>query len=82
MSVEQMYYLLRDGHVVGNSLMWWRENGAGYTTDLDDAGKFTAREAKARERSGAKAIRVEEADSASGRTVDSWKFLGNVRALE
>ena len=35
-------YLIQDSRsYVGNCVLWWREHGRGYTTDIDDAGRFT-----------------------------------------
>lgn len=45
-------YYLRSKGFVGNALCWWLPGGAGYTTDIRKAGKFTEEEAKARTRYG------------------------------
>ena len=37
-------YYLQNG-CVGNAMLWWRKNCAGYTTDLNDAHVFTKEEA-------------------------------------
>jgi len=37
---EKMFYIQAHGYV-GNSMLWWRINYSGYTTDLDKAGKYT-----------------------------------------
>jgi hypothetical protein len=34
---EQFYYIQDTRDYVGNSVVWWRPNGNGYTSDLDDA---------------------------------------------
>jgi len=34
------YYILDSRQVVGNCVMWWRPDGAGYTCDLADAGLY------------------------------------------
>lgn len=41
---EQLYYVQDARYYVGNCILWWRNEGMGYTTDLDDAGLFTASE--------------------------------------
>lgn len=43
--MSQLYYVQNAGYS-GNALFWWAENGAGYTTDIRKAGKFTAERAK------------------------------------
>lgn len=37
MAKEDMYYIQDARNYVGNSVLWWRKEGAGYTTDLDEA---------------------------------------------
>jgi hypothetical protein len=39
--VAPMFYLLDSRTVVGNCALWWRPDGAGYTTNLDEAGLYT-----------------------------------------
>jgi hypothetical protein len=40
MAKEKLYYI-QSGYV-DNAMLWWRPNGKGYTTDIEEAGKFTA----------------------------------------
>lgn len=40
-----MYYIRNEGYV-GNALVWWCEDGKGYTTDIRKAGKYTLERAK------------------------------------
>lgn len=40
-----MEYVIQNGYV-GNSLLLWRKEGHGYTTDLSDAHLFTRAEAE------------------------------------
>jgi len=42
---EQGMYLIWNRTYVGNSLVFWREGKAGYTTDIDKAHKFTHEQA-------------------------------------
>jgi hypothetical protein len=35
------YYVQYTGDHVGNDVLWWREGGCGYTTDLREAGVYT-----------------------------------------
>lgn len=39
------YYLQDSRSFTGNCMMWWRKNGAGYTSDLSDAWQLTEKEA-------------------------------------
>lgn len=34
------YYVQNKRQFVGNSVMWWRTNGCGYTCEIDDAGIY------------------------------------------
>lgn len=38
---EQELYYIRTRGYIGNGLVWWRPNSAGYTSDLKQAGKYT-----------------------------------------
>ena len=38
---EDQYYIQERRSTVGNSILWWRPNGAGYTTKIDDAGVYS-----------------------------------------
>lgn len=40
-SDEAMYYIQDARQIVGNCALWWCHEGAGYTTELDEAGKFS-----------------------------------------
>jgi hypothetical protein len=44
-ATENPEYLLWNGQYVGNSLLFWREGKAGYTTDISKAHRFTFEEA-------------------------------------
>ena len=39
--VPQFYYIQDARRFVGNSVLWWREGGAGYTTNLAEAMRVT-----------------------------------------
>jgi hypothetical protein len=39
---EPLFYIQDARSVVGNCVLWWRPNGHGYTTELKDAGLYTA----------------------------------------
>lgn len=40
------YYIQDTRQVVGNCVLWWRPDGAGYTCDLLDAGVYLGTRAK------------------------------------
>jgi hypothetical protein len=40
-----MYVIQDTRHFVGDSVVWWRKNGKGYTTNLDEAGEYEEEEA-------------------------------------
>lgn len=42
---QDLFYIRTNGYS-GNSLIWWRPNSRGYTTNLDEAGKYTREEAE------------------------------------
>jgi hypothetical protein len=35
-----VYFIQDSREHVGNNVLWWRPNGAGYTCDIDDAGQY------------------------------------------
>lgn len=41
-----MFYILDARTIVGNCALWWRPNGAGYTTQLEEAGLYEEADAK------------------------------------
>ena len=43
--MNDTYYIQKEGYV-GNSLLWWRKGGRGYTTNINDAQEYTYTEAK------------------------------------
>ena len=49
------YYLLQNVHAgfVGNSPLWWKKGGSGYTGHVDDAERFTSIESQQKVREGA-----------------------------
>lgn len=42
---EQLYYIWSGGYS-GDALIWWGKDSRGYTSNLDNAGKYTKDEAK------------------------------------
>ena len=38
---DDLYYIQDTRQVVGNSAVWWREHGSGYTCDLNEAWKVS-----------------------------------------
>jgi len=42
----KLYYIQDSRGFTGNSVMWWRPNGNGYTSDLDAAWKVDEAKAK------------------------------------
>jgi len=81
---DTKYYIQDTRSVVGNCALWWRENGAGYTTQLEDAGVYDEEEAMSiqQSRSTDRAVPVEVAKRASvthvrverlARELDAWK---------
>ena len=44
-AAETLYYIQNKGYV-GNSLLWWRKDGQGYTCDLNEAWRVTRVEAE------------------------------------
>jgi hypothetical protein len=39
------YYIQDTRSYVGNAVVWWRPEGKGYTTNIDEAGLFTRKKA-------------------------------------
>lgn len=79
-----MYYIRDTRQVVGNCALWWAKDGAGYTTQLEEAGEWPEEEAleKQRSRETTVAVPVEVAKRASvthvrverlGREMAAWK---------
>jgi hypothetical protein len=40
---EKLYYIQNRGYL-GNGMIWWREGGRGYTSNIEEAGRFPAEE--------------------------------------
>ena len=40
------YFIQDTRQVVGNCALWWRHNGCGYTTEIGEAGRYDAQEAR------------------------------------
>ena len=46
----QRYFIQDTRSFVGDSVVWWRPNRAGYTVNLDEAGEYEESEARSIER--------------------------------
>lgn len=70
--VVAMFYIQDTRSYVGNCPLWWRPDGNGYTTRIDDAGKFTELWARRQEekRDTDKAWPCEFIDSIQRPTID------------
>ena len=71
-------YVIRDTRgTVGNCALWWREQGRGYTTDFDDAGVFSAEEARSihRGRRSDVPYKYDDVAKLAKRTVDSQSLV-------
>lgn len=78
---EELFYIQNKGFV-GNSLRFWRPEGAGYTCDLDDAWKVTAEKANeiTRVRRGEDvAISAKLLDSLASRQVNCEAYFAHQR---
>ena len=42
---DQLYYIVCSKDFVGNSIVFWRAGGKGYTINLAEAGKYTEKKA-------------------------------------
>lgn len=74
---EQLYYIQNQA-VCGNCCFWWKPDSCGYTSNLDEAGKYDSQEAARIERGRPgfdKAWPVELIDSFAARHVDIQKLL-------
>jgi hypothetical protein len=69
-AAEPMYYLQDARQYVGNCPLWWGKNGAGYTTRLDLAARYTLAEAMARTRPTDKPWPCAQIDAIQRPTVD------------
>lgn len=50
MNVGEAYLIQDSRSYVGNAVLWWCDGGAGYTTDIDKAGRFTKEKAETQHR--------------------------------
>jgi hypothetical protein len=77
---DRKYYIQDTRTYCGDSVLWWREGGAGYTIDLDEAGEFDEERARSiqRNRSTDRPIPVEIARAAASAHVTA----GSLRKAE
>jgi hypothetical protein len=70
----ELYYIqsLKRG-VWGNDAVWWRPNGQGYTSHMDEAGKYTAEECAAIDQNDNRFLPVQFVDAITHRAVDFSK---------
>jgi hypothetical protein len=85
------FYILDARSIVGNCALFWRPDGAGYTTQLDDAGLYDEADAKSHRETDvaipehmAKAcavthIRVERLREAMDQAGIKWPITGKAR---
>lgn len=73
---EQLYCIQDTRSFVGNSVVWWRVGGHGYTPDIDEAWILPEVDARRIEqnRSTDKAIPVEKIEAAITRHVDAQRL--------
>lgn len=70
----QFYYIQDTRYYDGNSAMWWRHGGAGYTTNLSEAMKVTGRTGDWMFRDTDILWPVHEIDARATRQFDAQKF--------
>ena len=75
---SQLYYVQDSRRYVGNDVLWWARNDAGYTTNLADAEIYTASEVSPRFTKGARDTDVvwpfDYINSLARRAVDMQKL--------
>lgn len=75
------YYIQDTRSYVGNAVVWWRHQGKGYTTNIDEAGLFTRQRAARIQANRAtdKAWPEEAVQSAIRRYVDAQGLSEDMR---
>jgi hypothetical protein len=68
--MADQYYILDARTMVGNCALWWRPEGAGYTCNLDDAGRYTLAEAESHRETDVP-VRCDVAERIAVRHVDT-----------
>lgn len=72
--VPTFYYIQDSRYFDGNSAMWWRHGGAGYTTNLDEAMRVTGRTGDWMFRETDILWPVDEIDARATRQFDAQNF--------
>lgn len=68
-------YVVHNG-IVGNTLCWWRQGRAGYTTKLEEAHKFTQKEIDSQSwREEDRPVRLVDAMAAARLTVSVFDLI-------
>lgn len=44
--MDKLYYIRYNNGYLGNAILWWKHNAKGYTTDINEAGKYSYEEAE------------------------------------
>lgn len=84
MSSESRFYIQNQG-CCGNCCFWWKPDGRGYTSNLDEAGKYDEKTAVSIERGRPgldKAWPVELIDGLAVRHVDIQKMMSVEKRLK
>jgi|CXWL01.1.fsa_nt_gi hypothetical protein len=81
----QLYYIQDSRQYVGNSVLWWRKGGSGYTTDITDAEVFDSKGAERlvrMEKNRYKAWRKDHVDTRIRQHVDAQYLDRSYRCFE
>ena len=78
--MNELFYITT-GEYIGNAMIWWGQNSRGYTTDINQAGKYSREKAESicRGRSTERAYSCETIDNAdqAKKTIIDGQYIGH-----